>query len=356
MSREPLVHVLMNNWNGREDTLAAIEALYGIDYGRFVLILVDNGSTDGTADAVAQWCESRGVTVTRQPYRKGTEYAEFAARHAGLARPVRSLLLMECDDSVGFTGANNLSIEIALRAETDYVLFLNNDTEVETDFLTRLIRSAGAHPPAVWGCKITFYDPPNEVWFAGGHVNFWGVAIPDGEGRRADRLTGIRRTEMVSGCVMLIPRAVLERVGGQDDRYFFAVDDIEYSIRIGKAGFPLMIDLDAVVRHKVSRAVVNKRPLQLYYLTRNTLLWRSDHYSAWRNVPFVIRWVPRWLAELTARALKGQTTVSRGMWQGLRDFVARRFGECRHPSLNPGRGGATPLSAPSRSSSVSRST
>ncbi len=338
MPDEPLVHVLINNWNGREDTLACLGALYASDHRRFVVILVDNGSSDGTPDAVEAWCKTHGVPVSETPFFKGTPYQEFAATHARDAAAPGSLLLIRCDSSIGFTGANNLSIALALHAGTDYVLFLNNDTEVATDALSRLVRSARSGEPAVWGCKITFYQPATEVWFAGGHVTFWGTAVSDGEGDPVDRFTGIRRSILVSGCVMLLPRIVLERVGGQDDRYFFAVDDIEYSVRIGKAGFPLLIDCDAVVRHKVSRSVVKKRPLQLYYLTRNTLMWRFEHYGWLSNLPFLARWLPRWSAELVARALKGQTTVSRGMWQGLKDFLARRHGECPHLWLNPSYG------------------
>lgn len=332
---QPLVHILINNWNGREDTIACLESLYRIDYQRFVVILVDNGSTDGTPDAVEAWCSGTGIPVVRRQYAKGTPYSAFAAEWYGDAKTPRSLMLIECDASIGFTGANNLSIELALLAGADYVLFLNNDTEVSPDFLSRLVASAQSHEPAVWGCKITFFDPADQVWFAGGYVNFWGVAVADGAGMPARLFSGIRRTELVSGCVMLLPRAVLERVGGQDDRYFFAVDDIEYSVRIGKAGFALMMNLDVVVRHKVSKSVVKKRPLQLYYLTRNTLMWRAGHYGMLRNIPFLLWWIPRWSAEVVARALVGRGAVSRGMLLGLLDFALHRTGECPRPELNP---------------------
>lgn len=334
---EPLVHVLINNWNGWEDTVACLDSLYAIEYRRFVVILVDNGSEDGTPEKTEEWCKQNGVAVTRIPYQKGTPYADFATRHYAVATADRSLALIACDSSIGFTGANNLSIEIALRAGTDYVLFLNNDTEVAPDFLTKLVQAAEEHPPAVWGSKIRFYEPADEIWFAGGYVNIWGVAVSDSEGERdiPGRFTGVGPTELVSGCVMLLPRTVLEEVGGQDDRYFFAVDDIEYSTRIRKAGFPRMMALDAVVRHKVTKSLRKKRPLQLYYLTRNTLMWRFDHYGLLKNALFLVRFFPRWLAELVARALYGQSEVSKGMWQGLKDYLSRTYGECPHEWLNP---------------------
>lgn len=335
MSQKALVYILINNWNGRNYTLACLEALYRIDHERFVVILVDNASTDGTPGSVVEWAQRVNVPVTRLAHTKDVSHSEFAARHLQPTRPERSVLLIECDASIGFTGANNLSIEFALREGADYALFLNNDTEVTPDFLSRMLHSAETHPAAVWGCKITYHDRPELVWFAGGHVTLWGIPASDGDGKPESRFSGVKRTELVSGCVMLLPRAVLNQVGGQDERYFFAIDDIEYSVRLAKAGTPLMVDLDAVVLHKVSRSVVKKRPLQLYYLTRNTLMWRFEHYNGVHNGLFLVRWLPRWFAELVARVLWRQPLVSRGMWQGMRDFFRGVEGECPHQWLNP---------------------
>jgi GT2 family glycosyltransferase len=189
----------------------------------------------------------------------------------------------------------------------------------------------------VWGSKIRFYEPADEIWFAGGHITFWGIPVSDGEGERDQpgRFAGVGETQLVSGCVMLLPRRILEQVGGQDDRYYFAIDDIEYSTRIGKAGFKRMMALDAVVRHKVSRTLRKKRPLNVYYITRNLLRWRLEHFGGWSNLRFVMWYVPRWSAEVLARALYGQAAVSRGMWRGAVDFARGVFGECPHSWLNP---------------------
>ena len=191
--------------------------------------------------------------------------------------------------------------------------------------------------PALVGCKICYFEPADVIWHVGGTIGFWGDATAEGQGEKdiAGRFTGVRATHMVSGSVMLIPRAILDKVGGQDDRYFFAIDDIEYSARVERAGFELKVNLDAVVWHKVSRSMRDKRPLALYYQIRNVLIWRREYFAFWSNVLFTVYHLPRWFAEFAYRLLRGKWTSSKGMLYGFWDFVRGTYGECPHLWMNP---------------------
>jgi len=337
-TKQPLVFILINNWNGWQDTLACLSSLYKIDYARFYIILVDNASRDTSRENIIEWCEKNQVQWNRISYKYGTSYSTFSEKyHSSIGRE-RNVTLICCDYNIGFTGANNLSIAVALRARADYILLLNNDTEVAQDFLSKMVKTAEeTERHALVGCKILFHSPSNIIWHIGGYTNFWGSSIAFKQGERdvPKRIRGVSKTHVISGAAMLISRDIINVIGVQDDRYFFAIDDIEYSSRTENAGFGLKINLDSVVWHKVSRAMRNKKPLSLYYQIRNTLLWRSEYFTCYQNLLFLFYYVPRWTIEFVVRLLKGRWQSSHAMLTGVIDFFYHRYGECPHLWLNP---------------------
>ena len=129
-----LVAVVLS-WNGREDTLTCLESLRGIE-----TVCVDNGSSDGSADAVAD------------------RFPEVELIRSGV--------------NLGFTGGNNVGIRRALDRDADWVLLLNNDAFVEPGFAAALAAAAGRHPDAgVLACKVYVTQPPDVLWYAGGSFN-----------------------------------------------------------------------------------------------------------------------------------------------------------------------------------------
>jgi GT2 family glycosyltransferase len=116
-----LVAVVLS-WNGREDTLVALESLRGIE-----TVVVDNGSSDGSADAVAE----------RFP----------------------ELQLVRTGVNLGFAGGNNVGIRRALDLGADWVLLVNNDATVEPGLVEALADATAARPDAgVLACKVLFAD------------------------------------------------------------------------------------------------------------------------------------------------------------------------------------------------------
>jgi Glycosyl transferase family 2 len=130
------VAVVVLSWNGREDTLACLDSLRRVEHEPLSVIVVDNASVDGTADAVA-------------------------ARHpeAELVRNAANL---------GYAGGMNAGIRRARELGADHVLLLNNDTEVDATFVGALVEAAAAHPDAGALCaKVLFAEPADRIWFAG---------------------------------------------------------------------------------------------------------------------------------------------------------------------------------------------
>jgi GT2 family glycosyltransferase len=323
VNKEPRVCVVIVNWNGERDTLICLQSLLALNYANFQVVISDNGSRSQSLDVIKKWI--------------GSNSGASAPTTGGLA-----CVVIENGKNLGFTGANTVGIKYALAHEADYVLFLNNDTIVTPDFLTKMIEAGESDPKiGIVGCKI-FYsatedDGRHKIWSLGGYSFAKGmpVNIASGEYDRAD-WRGIRLQELINGCCMLIKRGVIESVGVQDDRLFFGMDDVEYSFRVARNGWKNLVNLDAVIYHSASQSVVSHADLQIYYLFRNVLIFRSSSFAWYQNLAFYFYFGLRYvmIAGLY-RWLVGRSQVNVGMFLAIRDFMNGVSGECKHLEILP---------------------
>jgi GT2 family glycosyltransferase len=229
-----LVAVVLS-WNGREDTLVALESLRGIE-----TVVVDNGSSDGSADAVAE----------RFP----------------------ELQLVRTGVNLGFAGGNNVGIRRALDLGADWVLLVNNDATVEPGLVEALADATAARPDAgVLACKVLFADS-ERLWYAGaGFDPYLGRSRHRGFGER-DEPGALGDTARATGAAMAVSRAAIEAAGLLDEEFFLYVEDLEWSLRIREAGFAVVYVPAARVRHRISVAAGGAgSPTTSYYETRNML-------------------------------------------------------------------------------------
>jgi hypothetical protein len=229
-----LIAVVLS-WNGREDTLACLDSLRGIE-----TVCVDNGSSDGSADAVAE----------RFP----------------------EVELIRTEVNLGFAAGNNVGIRRALDRGADWVLLLNNDALAEDGLVAALERAAAARPDAgVLACKVLVAGS-GTVWYAGAsfdpilgrsrHAGFGGTDEP-GELRDVARGTGTG---------MAVSRAAIERAGLLDEELFLYAEDLEWCLRIERAGFSIVYVPEARVLHRISASSGGAgSPTTSYYETRNML-------------------------------------------------------------------------------------
>jgi GT2 family glycosyltransferase len=250
VSHADTVAVVVLNWNGREDTLACLTSLARADGDRSITIVADNGSVDGTVEAV--WERFPAV--------------ELVLNGANL----------------GFAGGNNAGIRRALELGAEYVLILNNDTEVDPGFIRVLVDEAARRPDAGALCsKILFAEPSDLIWFAG--AGFDPRSGYNGRQRgyreRDDgRFDGVTETDRACGAAMLIPREVLEKVGLFDYDLFAYSEDTDWSLRAREAGYRLYVVPGSKVWHKVSAASGGESsPTTLYYNLRNTIVVCERH-------------------------------------------------------------------------------
>jgi GT2 family glycosyltransferase len=251
---KPGVCVMLIHYNRPQETIDCIQSLMNCGFPSLRIQVVDNGSTDNSLE-----------TLRRQ-----FKDVEFVATGKNL----------------GFTGASNFGFDLLKKNPPEYLLLLNNDTEVEPGFLDPLLRAAEQDDHA-GACVSTvcYYEDKEELWYAGGEFKFWrGSGFSRGEGVRFSDLRGMENTEVsfATGCALLIRMSALKKNVLLDDRFFLYLEDADLSLRLREAGYRLVYVPASRIYHKVHHAGDKPRPL--YYSTRNRLLILRLHFKGWRRL------------------------------------------------------------------------
>lgn len=232
--------VIVLSWFGKDDTIACVESLLAGPMPARVLV-VDNGSFDGTIEAVAE------------------RWPEVATLQTG--------------ENLGFAGGMNAGIRWALDADAAVVTVLNNDTIVSPSVVARLQELAAAG--AAVSPEIYYRDRPQEAWFGGGTIvenaAFPRHLFPHEFG---EAVGGVRRTDLLTGCMITASADTWRRVGLFDERFFLNFEDSEWSVRAAHAGVPLVVDANSRILHAVSATIERSAAtLGSFYYVRNGLLF-----------------------------------------------------------------------------------
>lgn len=295
MSRPPLAAVVLS-WNGREETLACLRSLAEVRYEPFDVVVVDNASADGSADAVA--AEFPGVELVRS------------------------------ERNLGYAGGMNLGAERADARGAEYVLLLNNDTVVDADAPGALVAEAERRPGAAALCPVVYFaEPPELVWYAGARFDprkgHQGKHL--GYGSR-EAPSAVRETERVCGAALLLPARAIAELGLFDAQLFAYAEDADWSLRAREAGHELLVVPAARVWHHVSSATGGEgSPGALYYSVRNVLAVCERHaplgrLGTWRRRAVVVG------AHAAMTLRRPILERLRAIRDGYRDFRRGRFG------------------------------
>lgn len=220
MKNNPLVSIVIVNWNGGEIFKDCLHSLSQINYPKWELIVVDNGSTDGS--------EKLPTTFKKIPSSK----------------------LIINSSNRGFALANNQGYQ---KASGKYVLLLNNDTKVMSDFLAKMVKkmeedkSIGVLQP-----KICLMDHPQYLDNAGsfftkiGFLDHWGFMQKDGP-----EFDEERKIFSAKGACMLIRKNVIDHVGLFDENFFSYFEESDFCWRVWLSGYKVIFYPQAKIYHKV---------------------------------------------------------------------------------------------------------
>ena len=294
---QPLLYIVILNNNRGEDTLACLASLSQSDYKNIKIILLDNASTDGSVQAVRN------------------EYADVQIV------PIR--------ENLGYSGNNNVGIQAALNQCADWVLVLNDDTSLDPSCLSLLMQAGGSDSKiGIVGPMVYHFDEPNVIQSAGGILGkYWqSFHLGQNELDKGDFNTPLQ-VEWISGCAILVRRAVIEQVGMLDPNYFLYWEDTEWCIRANRAGWKIVHVPQAKLWHKGVQRDYQPKPYVTYYVTRNHLFTLAKH-----NAPLIV-WVytiAQIIKTLASWSLKPRWGFKRehrdAMWRGMLDFFHHRYG------------------------------
>lgn len=308
----PRVGVVVLNWNGREVLRDCLRSLAGTTYRALDVIVVDNGSCDGSCELVA---------------------AEFP-----------NAILIRNAENAGFCAGNNQGVSKALERKCDYFLILNNDTLLHSECIGRLVaRAESDRGIAAVSPQIRFRRPGERIWFAGGTFNFWtGRNGHIGYRKRYRARWNVPKPmDFICACAMLVSREAWQEIGGFDEVFFRSAEDLDWSLRARRAGYRLLYEPEALVWHCESFDILHNdgRARQMYFYIRNQLavMWKHAKWRHW--LTFLPYFGLRCLRRMLWAAVRGDWLMLRQIPLAWKDFLAlrprlQRWARHAHPVSN----------------------
>lgn len=296
---QPHVIAVILNTNRRADTLACLVSLAASDYANLSVLVLDNASSDGSAEAIA---------------------SAFPA-----------VQVLPLTQNLGYAGNNNVGIAAALAQSADWVFVLNEDTVQAPDCISRLVALGESDPQiGIVGPLVYHFDEPAVIQSAGGRLGRFWKSLHTGHNELAHHhplLTEPRPVDFISGCAILVRRALLEEVGALDERFFYYWEETEWCLRARRNGWQVWFEPRAGLWHKGVQRDYQPNPSVTYYNTRNQFMLLAKHRAplavwlvAWAEVArTLVSWTvkPRW------RAMRPHRDA---MAQGAADFLRKRWG------------------------------
>lgn len=223
---EPLVYIILVNWNGKAVTLACLDSLAKVTYKNLMTIVVDNASSDDSVQAI-QEAHSDVVVLAQKT-------------------------------NLRFAGGNNVGMKYAFEHGehgAELICLLNNDTTVDKDFLTHLVSRLQSDTTIGMVAPKIYYDgEPHRIWFAGGQISMWTGTMKHTGIREVDtgQYDTSKEIDYATGCCILTKKEVVEKVGMLDESYFMYTEDADWSMRVRRAGYSIMYEPKAKVWHRLS--------------------------------------------------------------------------------------------------------
>jgi len=260
------IAVILVNWNQYELTRSCIISILNCSFQDFEIFLVDNASEDNSLEKLKQ---------------------EFS-----------DITFIQNKKNLGFTGANNIAIKEAIRRKFEYIMLLNNDTEVKFNFFEPLLLSLKNDTKlvAVQPLILNFHDK-NTVWnFGGKFNNFFGYVTTMNKGINKSKLLENKNTEWISGCCFLFKSEIIDKIGYLDDYFFVYYEDADFSLRIKEAGYEIGLQKNSEIYHHEGASwklkKLNKEgklsPYTRYLTIRNHIYFIQKHQIKFN---FLGKWI-----------------------------------------------------------------
>jgi len=252
----PKVVIITLNWNGGNDTIECVESLKRLNYPNYHIVVVDNGSTDGSVSA-------------------------FKAQYPNLT-------IIENGCNLGYAAGFNAGLKYAYEQGADYFLILNNDTIIDPDALTELVKVAKQDEKIGFvSGKVYWYNRRDVLQTAGREndpLTLVGRHVGSGEIDRG-QYDKIQDYNFIDDIFLLVRHHVYETVGGYDPIFFLYYEETDWCARVRRAGFRIVYTPLAKIWHKgiIGNENLPLTPKRIFYLQRHEIpfIWRNASREQW---------------------------------------------------------------------------
>ncbi len=299
------VAVLLVNWNGWRFSAEAYRSLLKSDFREWVLIIVDNASSD-----------------------------DSLVHLRGLGPEVH---IIESPSNLGFSGGCNLALEMAEKLGVEFVFFLNNDSTVTPSTLGALVSASNyLLNNAILGAVVRYSVDGALQFFRA--LSSSKSGIPEFEQPKEERLSAQKdliESDFIYGAALFAPMSIVRSVGRFDERFFLNFEETDWCYRAKKKGFSCFVVKIAETFHKGSASLgAFHDPMQTYFIHRNRLLFCEKHATSLQLIRTYFKTLQvgqslvRRAMGLSRNNPPGFSPWPRPFFLALRDYILRRFGDC----------------------------
>ena len=296
MVNNPIVSIIILNWNRKIDTAECLESVFNMHFNDFSVILVDNNSSDNSV----AFLQSKYPQVH---YIRNTE-------------------------NLGFARGTNIGILHALHASPKFIMLLNNDTTVSPHLLTELLKVMSLDTQIGLVGAVNYYHRQREkIQFSGGHIDWLRGNIVDFTRHHIDagQFAKYRQVDTIAGSCMLIRREVFEHIGLLDERFFLNFEETDFCCRARKVGYVIFVSMSAAVWHKVSSSFENRDFLIDYFITRNKFLFLLKHSSGLQLYLSLFCHIAYSIIKVIHCITRNKRRNVQAIIYGVRDFLMRKY-------------------------------
>lgn len=300
----PKVQAIIVTWNKKDDVLRLLAQLQGIHYpeGKLSLLVVDNHSTDGTAQAIA------------------SEYP--------------SVKLLKHPENIGGAGGFNAGMRWAIQNSTDaeYLWLLDNDILVDPNALVALVTVMNANPgAAICGSRIMNIDKRDEVIEAGAFIDYRLGCVRSNrpEKESCQNAATVFKVDYVAACSLLARASHVKKLGVWREAFFIYWDDMEWGARFNRAGYDALASTASVVYHPswAERTADHSAVWRNYYRIRNSLWFFNNYCGGIERRLLLVRMIFRIMKYAALDCVASRTALSQASIAGVRHFFSGVYGK-----------------------------
>jgi GT2 family glycosyltransferase len=238
----PMVSIVSVNYDQPKVTCEMLASLRKVTYPNFETLIVDNGSPTTSPDIIKKKYPEVKLIINKK--------------------------------NLGFAGGNNIALK---KAKGEYIVLLNNDTEVKPNFLESLVELMESNKKiGIVSSKILYFYEDNVIQYAGASpinpITSRGIHYGYRE-TDTGQLDEVVETSYPHGACMMIRKSVLKELGLLYEGYFLYYEELDFAERVKRAGYKVYFQPNSAILHKESISTGKNSPLKTYYMNRNRLLF-----------------------------------------------------------------------------------